>query len=88
MYLELASLGGGGGIRTHGSASTTTVFETVPIVHSGTPPRSPVGGQSPCRELLPLKPWKNACIKRWASCSSTPQTTCTRWFSHGERTRS
>jgi hypothetical protein len=31
--------GGGGGIRTHGGVAPTTVFETVPIVHSGTPPR-------------------------------------------------
>ena len=32
--------GGGGGIRTHGDASATTVFKTVPLNHSGTPPRS------------------------------------------------
>jgi hypothetical protein len=31
-------VGGGGGIRTHGGASTTTVFETAPIGRSGTPP--------------------------------------------------
>src|SRR5690606_2162370 len=30
--------GGGGGIRTHGRANPTTVFETAPINHSGTPP--------------------------------------------------
>src|SRR5437870_8515847 len=30
--------GGGGGIRTHGTLAGTTVFETVPIDHSGTPP--------------------------------------------------
>src|SRR5215218_5430452 len=30
--------GGGGGIRTHGTLARTTVFETVPIDHSGTPP--------------------------------------------------
>jgi hypothetical protein len=29
---------GGGGIRTHGRLSPTTVFKTVPIDHSGTPP--------------------------------------------------
>ena len=34
--------GGGGGIRTHGDPKATTVFETAPIVHSGT---SPLGGR-------------------------------------------
>ena len=32
--------GGGGGIRTHGTLARTTVFETAPIDHSGTPPGS------------------------------------------------
>ena len=31
--------GGGGGIRTHGTLARTTVFETAPIGHSGTPPQ-------------------------------------------------
>jgi hypothetical protein len=31
--------GGEGGIRTHGTLARTTVFETVPIDHSGTSPR-------------------------------------------------
>lgn len=30
---------GGGEIRTHGSLATTTVFKTVPLNHSGTPPK-------------------------------------------------
>ncbi len=30
--------GGGGGIRTHGTLARTTVFETAPFNHSGTPP--------------------------------------------------
>ncbi len=30
--------GGEGGIRTHGTLARTTVFETVPIDHSGTSP--------------------------------------------------
>ena len=30
--------GGGGGIRTHGTRKGTTVFETAPFDHSGTPP--------------------------------------------------
>jgi heat shock protein HspQ len=36
--------GGEGGIRTHGTRKGTTVFETVPIDHSGTSPR---GGARP-----------------------------------------
>src|SRR5436190_4446987 len=32
------SSGGEGGIRTHGTLARTTVFETVPIDHSGTSP--------------------------------------------------
>ena len=32
--------GGEGGIRTHGTLARTTVFETVPIDHSGTSPWS------------------------------------------------
>ena len=34
--------GGEGGIRTHGTLARTTVFETVPIDHSGTSPRGPL----------------------------------------------
>src|SRR6185369_6350163 len=37
--MGLLIYGGGGGIRTHGTRKGTTVFETVPIDHSGTPPR-------------------------------------------------
>ena len=33
-------IGGEGGIRTHGTREGTTVFETVPIDHSGTSPRA------------------------------------------------
>ena len=32
--------GGEGGIRTHGTLARTTVFETVPIDHSGTSPEA------------------------------------------------
>jgi hypothetical protein len=32
-------IGGGGGIRTHGTLSRTTVFKTVAIDHSATPPQ-------------------------------------------------
>ncbi len=35
---DLARGSGGGGIRTHGRLAPTTVFKTVPIDHSGTPP--------------------------------------------------
>ena len=39
VYNRLAGLiGGGGGIRTHGTRKGTPVFETGPFDHSGTPP--------------------------------------------------
>ena len=42
--------GGEGGIRTHGTRKGTTVFETVPIDHSGTSPRrAPDGGWAAVR---------------------------------------
>ena len=31
-------IGGGSGIRTHGTLARTTVFETAPFDHSGIPP--------------------------------------------------
>ena len=34
----MLEIGGGGGIRTHGTLASTTVFETAPFDHSGTPP--------------------------------------------------
>src|SRR5690606_17052255 len=37
-------VGGEGGIRTPGTLAGTSVFETDPIDHSGTSPRSPVSG--------------------------------------------
>ena len=33
------NVNGEGGIRTHGTVTRTTVFETVPFDHSGTSPR-------------------------------------------------
>src|ERR1700730_1613458 len=36
-------VGGEGGIRTHGTLSRTTVFETAPIDRSGTSPRAGFG---------------------------------------------
>ncbi len=38
FYINELSAGGGGGIRTHGALARTTVFETAPFDHSGTPP--------------------------------------------------
>jgi hypothetical protein len=35
-----ALTGGEGGIRTHGTVTRTTVFETVPFDHSGTSPKA------------------------------------------------
>ena len=45
--------GGGGGIRTHGGLSPPTVFKTVAIDHSATPPgqRSPMRSNSILKEL-------------------------------------
>ncbi len=37
--LVLTRLGGGGEIRTHGPVSEATVFKTVPLDRSGTPPQ-------------------------------------------------
>ncbi len=37
-FTNLLKSGGGGGIRTHGTLASTTVFETAPFDHSGTPP--------------------------------------------------
>ena len=37
-YEKPLETGGGGGIRTHGTLACTTVFETAPFDHSGTPP--------------------------------------------------
>ena len=47
MAEEGGLVGGGGGIRTHGTLARTTVFETVPIDHSGTPPRVGRGCAAP-----------------------------------------
>jgi hypothetical protein len=44
---KLAETGGEGGIRTLGTVTRTTVFETVPIDHSGTSPqRCPLPGRA------------------------------------------
>jgi hypothetical protein len=37
-FRQIFTLSGEGGIRTHGGPKPTTVFETAPIVHSGTSP--------------------------------------------------
>ena len=38
MIHKYLTHGGGGGIRTPGGVTPTTVFETAPFNHSGTPP--------------------------------------------------
>lgn len=40
LKIERRFLDGEGGIRTHGSLTTTLVFETSPIDHSGTSPQN------------------------------------------------
>ena len=39
-YINNLIVGGEGGIRTHGTVTRTTVFETVPFDHSGTSPKA------------------------------------------------
>ena len=64
--------GGGGGIRTHGRRKPTTVFETAPIGHSGTPPqgsdviwagrraRTIIGPKPGCKNSLPRPEYRRA----------------------------
>ncbi len=49
FYDNDLSVGGGGGIRTHGTRKGTTVFETAPIDHSGTPPLLKLQDFSDCQ---------------------------------------
>jgi hypothetical protein len=44
--LRQPAIGGGGGIRTHGAVSRTTVFKTVALNHSATPPEWPRHAQN------------------------------------------
>src|SRR5438552_1909337 len=50
------SVDGGGGIRTHGDASATTVFKTAPLNRSGTPPHAILA----CQEAA-ARPDKTGC---------------------------
>ncbi len=43
--MSFLDLGGEGGIRTHGDRKATVLFESTPIVHSGTSPFSVIGIQ-------------------------------------------
>ena len=61
-----AKIGGGGGIRTHGALASTTVFETAPIGHSGTPPRPWRRGAYPTelrrsKEIGSARPFAGPC---------------------------
>ncbi len=38
IWMSFFCLGGEGGIRTHGDRKATVLFESTPIVHSGTSP--------------------------------------------------
>ena len=52
-------IGGEGGIRTHGTVTRTTVFETVPFDHSGTSPKAStcgIGGRE--RTFIVLVSWR------------------------------
>jgi hypothetical protein len=65
--------GGGGGIRTHGGVAPTTVFETVPIVHSGTPPRE----INLCQVVSWRNPLKNKSKSSLTLSARTPFVTST-----------
>lgn len=47
-------LGGGGGIRTHGRVTPSSVFKTDPLNHSGTPPVAEM--ISKVAETIPREP--------------------------------
>ena len=53
--------GGGGGIRTHGTLARTTVFETAPFDHSGTPPQSICFNTLAPTEVETLNEHREAC---------------------------
>ncbi len=55
FYINYLVTGGGGGIRTHGTASRTTVFETAPFDHSGTPPRDIAVGSRQAPGMPPAR---------------------------------
>src|SRR6476469_5664229 len=55
----LRIFGGEGGIRTHGTVTRTTVFETVPFDHSGTSPKaSTCGNGGRERTFIVLVSWR------------------------------
>ncbi len=43
--MSFLGLGGEGGIRTHGDRKATVLFESTPIVHSGTSPFSVISNR-------------------------------------------
>ena len=65
----------GVGFRTHGTLARTTVFETAPFDHSGTPPRSGVSRAAPiyaCR--APSATAAAATLRSYSAKSSVPST--------------
>lgn len=69
-------IGGEGGIRTHGTLARTTVFETVPIDHSGTSPRT---GRDGGRRVV-----ERRLNSRGGGRAQEPETNC-RSSVHGRR---
>ena len=89
------STGGGGGIRTLGAGVThTTVFETAPFNHSGTPPRALQGaarqgiGRAAARQRRGRRALKNARRSSAHSGASRPPATSGRWLRRGSASTS
>ena len=60
--LNNESSSGGGGIRTHGRLTPTTVFKTAPFNHSGTPPNNDQKMKSTCDFSILVGLWYNLLI--------------------------
>lgn len=63
---------GGGGIRTHGQLALSTVFKTVPINHSGTPPEI-------ASRFLTLPPRRGYRRRRKSARRRSPPARLRRW---------
>src|SRR6185295_5142839 len=87
LRLSSRSIGGEGGIRTHGRVSPTHAFQACSLSHSDTSPGSLPKNVEP-RRYGPRrndakKPRSNAAL----SLSRTPAVTSSRWLSRGSWTR-
>jgi hypothetical protein len=75
---RLITVSGGGGIRTHGWLAPSTVFKTVPIDHSGTPPvGSDARGRNSMAESLSLASHCEPTSSRMSSATKIGTSTVT-----------